>query len=72
MPKSRVDFWQKKFDDNVRRDAAVKAELLERGIKCLIVWECTIKQMMKNRCREVDVIEKCSSFFVSPTLFEEL
>ena len=72
MPKSRVDFWQKKFDDNVRRDAAVKAELLERGIKRLIVWECTIKQMMKNRCREVDVIEKCSSFFVSPTLFEEL
>ena len=32
----------------------------------------SIKQMMKNRCREVDVIEKCSSFFVSPTLFEEL
>ena len=38
-PKSRVEFWQKKFDDNVRRDSAVKAELLEHGIKCLIVWE---------------------------------
>lgn len=36
-PKSRVEFWQKKFDDNVRRDSAVKAELLEHGIKCLIV-----------------------------------
>lgn len=44
-PKSRVEFWQKKFDDNVRRDSAVKAELLEHGIKCLIVWECTIKRM---------------------------
>lgn len=43
-PKSRVEFWQKKFDDNVRRDSAVKAELLEHGIKCLIVWECTIKR----------------------------
>ena len=29
-PKSRVEFWQKKFDDNVRRDSAVKAELLRR------------------------------------------
>ena len=24
-PKSRVEFWQKKFDDNVQRDAVVKA-----------------------------------------------
>ena len=47
-PKSRVEFWQKKFDDNVQRDAVVKAELLERGIKRLIVWECTIKRMMKS------------------------
>lgn len=36
-PKSRVEFWQKKFDDNVRRDAVVRAELQERGVKCLIV-----------------------------------
>ena len=57
MPKSRVDFWQKKFDDNVRRDAAVKAELLERGIKCLIVWECTIKQMMKNDAESMSSLE---------------
>lgn len=72
MPKSRVDFWQKKFEDNVRRDAEVKAELLERDIKCLIVWECTIKQMMKNSCLEADIIEKCSRFFVSSKLIEEL
>ena len=62
MPKSRVDFWQKKFDDNVRRDAAVKAELLERGIKCLIVWECTIKQMMKSSDIERRIIQQCTSF----------
>lgn len=47
-PKSRVEFWQKKFDDNVRRDTGVKAALQENNVKCLIVWECTIKQMMKS------------------------
>ena len=37
-PKSHVEFWQNKFDDNVRRDAVVKDELQEQRIKCLIVW----------------------------------
>lgn len=72
MPKSRVDFWQKKFDDNVRRDAAVKAELLERGIKCLIVWECTIKQMMKNPGIEKTIIQRCVDFLYSTNLWMEL
>lgn len=48
-PKSRVEFWQKKFDDNVRRDAIVKHDLMEKKIRCLIVWECTIKQMVRSK-----------------------
>ena len=48
-PKSRVEFWQKKFDDNVRRDSAVKAELLEHGIKLLTVWECAIRRMQRDK-----------------------
>ena len=47
-PKSRVEFWQKKFDDNIKRDSVVRGELKNRKIKCLIVWECTIKRMMKS------------------------
>ena len=61
MPKSRVEFWQKKFDDNVRRDIVVKAALQENNIKCLIVWECTIKQMMKfPQLRDQIITEICS------------
>ena len=37
-PKSRIDFWQKKFDTNVRRDSMVKRDLQNRKIKQLIVW----------------------------------
>lgn len=65
IPKSRLEFWQKKFDDNVRRDAAVKDELKKHGIKCLIVWECTIRQMKKEPQLRSRVIKECESFFLS-------
>jgi len=48
MPKSRIEFWQKKFDDNVRRDKLVRETLESQGIRCLVVWECTINKMQKD------------------------
>lgn len=55
MPKTRTDFWQKKFEVNIKRDCAVKEELSRQEIKCLIIWECTTKRMMKEPefCEEV-------------------
>lgn len=49
MPKSRIEFWQKKFEANVKRDDVVRMELQAKEIKCLIVWECTVKKLMKDR-----------------------
>ena len=46
MPKSRVEFWQDKFDRNVARDARVKAELEERGWRVIVVWECETKDRL--------------------------
>lgn len=71
-PKSRVEFWQKKFDDNVRRDAVVKGDLLKLGVKQLIVWECTIRQMTKSQELERSMIEKCISFMLSDQQMMEL
>lgn len=71
-PKSRVEFWQKKFDDNVRRDAVVRTALQENNIKCLVVWECTIKQMMKHSDVERRIINDCKSFLSSDELLIEL
>ena len=42
-PKSRVDFWKKKFDRNVERHEEVDAELFELGWKVLVIWECETK-----------------------------
>jgi len=61
-PKSRVEFWNKKFDENVRRDETVKNELLNRNIKCLIIWECTINRMMKAEDQADRIIDEIEVF----------
>ncbi len=43
QPKSRIDFWEKKFSDTVERDTIKKAELEKLGWKVIIVWECEVK-----------------------------
>ena len=39
-PKTRVEFWQEKFRQNVERDRKKEKQLLESGWKVLTVWEC--------------------------------
>ena len=39
-PKSRVDFWQTKFQRNVERHQEVEAELEELGWHVVVIWEC--------------------------------
>lgn len=48
MPKSRIEFWQKKFEKNRQTAKKVKHELEEKHLKCLIIWECTIKRMKRE------------------------
>lgn len=43
MPKSRIDFWQKKFARNVERHEEVETELKAQGWQVVIVWECETK-----------------------------
>lgn len=72
MPKSRVEFWQKKFDANVKRDGIVKTELQTLKIKCLLVWECTVNSMMKNPEECATVLDFTEKFLRDDTLFKEL
>lgn len=64
-PKSRIEFWQKKFDDNIKRDAVVMRELQERGIKRIIIWECVIRRMWEDITYKSDVIKKIEDFMFS-------
>jgi DNA mismatch endonuclease, patch repair protein len=43
LPKSNTEFWKKKFELNVIRDATKKEALEEHGWKVLVLWECELK-----------------------------
>lgn len=72
MPKSRVEFWQKKFEANVKRDYVVGMELQDKGIKCLIVWECTVKRMKKNLADCEKYLKEIEEFLERNQMFLEI
>ena len=72
MPKSRTEYWQKKFDRNIARDAEVQAELEEQGIRCLVIWECTVKAMIKDKMVETSVITEAEEFLQWGGVYLEL
>lgn len=47
-PKSRVDFWQTKFHQNVERDREVEKQLKELNWKVRVVWECEVARLLNN------------------------
>ncbi len=40
LPKSRLDFWLPKLEENRRRDREQQEALLDLGWRFLVVWEC--------------------------------
>ena len=64
-PKSRIDFWTKKFNRNVERDREVISKLKEDGIRVLKIWECTVKRMMKSVEYENLIFMKVEQFICS-------
>ena len=41
-PSTHVDFWQKKFTDNISRDQRIEAELQRLGWHVIVIWECEV------------------------------
>lgn len=44
-PKTRVDFWQDKFETNVARDRRNVHALRANGWQVVVVWECETKNV---------------------------
>lgn len=42
-PKTRVKFWERKFNQNVKRDAEVTRALRNLDWKVVTIWECEVK-----------------------------
>lgn len=44
-PKSNVDFWNKKLNENVNRDKRNHKVLKELGWRVIVIWECQTKDL---------------------------
>ena len=71
-PKSRVEFWTAKFQKNLARDRTVIQRLENRGVRVLIIWECTTKKMMKSQETELHIMNQIERFLVSNEVLLEL
>jgi DNA mismatch endonuclease, patch repair protein len=45
MPKSRLDFWGPKLEQNRLRDERVCKELAEKDWEVLTIWECQLTDL---------------------------
>jgi len=43
-PKTREEFWENKFNANIKRDLEVQKEIKNIGWKSIILWECEINK----------------------------
>jgi len=48
-PKTRADFWQRKFESNVARDRRNCEDLARLGWKPLVIWECETEDPARLR-----------------------
>lgn len=44
IPSTRREFWEKKFEDNVRRDQECINELISLGWQVIVLWECELNK----------------------------
>lgn len=52
MPKSNVDYWEKKLYGNRERDEHNQKELEEMGWNVITVWECELKKDRREKTLE--------------------
>jgi DNA mismatch endonuclease (patch repair protein) len=51
VPKTNVDFWSAKFEQNVRRDAEKRRALRKLGWRFSTVWACELRNVTRVRAR---------------------
>ena len=57
-PKTRVKFWQMKFQNNVERDRRNVRALKRDGWKVLTIWQCQLKNLEKTKIRINEFLEQ--------------
>ena len=68
IPASRTSFWIAKFQENVNRDKRNVEDLLDRGWRVLVIWECGLRGRAANL---EEVRMQTSDFLKSEIRFAE-
>ena len=58
LPKSRLDFWRPKLEQNRVRDKQKQAKLRRLGWRVLIVWECELSDRDKLKSKIIDFLNR--------------
>lgn len=67
-PASRTEFWLTKFQENVNRDKRNIQDLVNKGWRVMVIWECTLR----GKTASLELIgNQISKFLVSDTCFIE-
>ena len=71
-PKSRIDFWNRKFDRNVCRDQEGKQQLEDKQIRCLVIWECAIRKALMKKGNPADLFQHIENVILSDDPYTEV
>ena len=54
-PKTRKEFWNKKFTENKKRDSEIQEKIKNIGWQSVVIWECEIKnkELLINRLQNI-------------------
>ena len=54
-PKTRKDFWNKKFEVNIKRDSEIQDKIKNLDWKSVVIWECETKNIENLRDKIINV-----------------
>ena len=54
-PKTRKEFWNKKFKENIKRDLEIQDKIKNLDWRSVVIWECETKNIGNLREKIIDV-----------------
>ena len=54
-PKTRQEFWNKKFTENKKRDSEIQEKIKILDWRSVVIWECETKNIENLRDKIIDV-----------------
>ena len=54
-PKTRKEFWNKKFIENKKRDSEIQDKIKNLDWRSVVIWECETKNIENLRDKIIDV-----------------